>query len=153
MKALSPNLNADVWVTIDQDLEDIGEAVNPFEIQSQKGERTVAAGELITSLPNGMSFYALITRSPEGNLMLANAAPGNLVTNNFPSLGAWKSSHFLSGKGDNPATIENAYHCLTCHRAGLIGPQRGLKLQEADIKQLLRDLAKSAKDPKVSRFP
>ncbi len=138
MKAFSPKMNSDTWVTLDQDLEDLGESANPFEIQPQKGEKTLAAGELIGSLPNGMPLYALITKSPEGNLILANAAPGNLVTNNFPTKDFWKSSHFLSGKGDNPAAISNAYQCITCHRDGLVGPHRGLSLKESDIKEFLK---------------
>lgn len=138
MKAFSPKLSSDTWVTLDQDLEDLGEAVDPFELQPQKGEKTLAAGELIASLPNGMPLYALITKSPEGNLILANAAPGNLVTNNFPTKDFWKSSHFLSGQGDNPQAISNAYQCITCHRDGLVGPHRGLSLKETDIKEFLK---------------
>lgn len=145
MKAHSPNLNSDVWVTLDQDLEELGEAINPFEIQPERRDRTVAAGEIIGTLPNGMPFFALVTRSSEGNLVLANAAPGNLVTNNFPSLKAWKGAHFFSGQGDNPNTIENAHHCLTCHREGLVGPQRGLEFKKVDIQNYLNNLSQKAK--------
>lgn len=151
MKAHSPHLNSDLWVTIDQDLEELGEAINPFEIQPEKRDRTVAAGEIIGTLPNGMPFYVLITRGPDGNLVLANAAPANLVTNNFPSLKAWRSSHFFSGQGDNPSTIENAHHCLTCHREGLIGPQRGLELKKADVQSYLNNLSQKTKNSKEAQ--
>lgn len=151
MKAHSPNFNSDIWITIDQDLEDLGEAINPFQIQPEKRTKTVAAGEIIGTLPNGMPFYALITRSPDGNLILADAAPANLVTNNFPSLKAWKSSHFYSGQGENPSAIENAHQCLTCHREGLVGPQRGLEMKKADVESFLNTLAKSAKDPREAQ--
>lgn len=90
--------------------------------------------EVIFPLPNGLHGYALFGPSG-GRIERQESAPSNVVRNNFRELSAWKARHFPSGdpRFGKRSEIRNASDCMTCHRSGLIGPQRGVTLGSLEL--------------------